>query len=709
LQRHQGFLAAVPECEEKSLTVIRPASPWRFGTVAIRLLLSVTVALALGACSSNSNRGVTGSVGVGTGVALSTPGSVTQIQVNTALVVTASVTADVNSAGVVWTMTGSGTLTDITATTATYNAPVTATGAVDATITATSVVNSASAASVTIVVLGTPVMNVTQLFPANVNVAYGASVSVAGGEANYAWAVSTGSTLPAGLTLSDSATSVASITGTPTTQGTFTFTIQATDALSRVTSQTLTLQVLPADTCLLIGSFSFMVSGFRGGGPMSHTGNITIDSNGNITGVQDYKDGHRVTTDESITSGTCVNRETNSGEITLNAASGPLNYDFSVTPPDANGSINAARLQLIASGADSASGELHRQDITAITPAAPIGNFAFGLITLANQEPGTVHSGSAGRFTSSNAGVISAGLIDSNGTPVLTDAPLTGTLSAPDSHGRGTANLLSGSQALTLVYYMIDATKMYLMDVAPTVGTPRSTGYLTAQVGNLAGGGFDNGALASSTAAILSLYGAVGPTEPLNVMTMGRLYNGDAPAGTVDAVLDVSDHDTDAAGLAYSAQSYSVDSSGRGTLSLNAADASYKLVFYLDGIADGYVIQVGSPAGSAGLLEAQYTPASGSYTDTLSGQFVGGTQFAQVPGPIVLIPSVELSFGSLSSTYSSGQFAVNSSNGRGFGELSLSGVASTSAALYQVSPTKFEIMTFGTIQVDGTILWMIGN
>ena len=47
------------------------------------------------------------------------------------------------------------------------------------------------------------------------------------------------------------------------------------------------------------------------------------------------------------------------------------------------------------------------------------------------------------------------------------------------------------------------------MDMDPTVGTPRSTGYLTPQVGNVAGGTFDNGALAASP-AILSLWGAVG-------------------------------------------------------------------------------------------------------------------------------------------------------------------------------------------------------
>lgn len=703
------------------MTLIRPGSPWRPGAVASSLLLPLTLALALalGACSSNSNRGVTGNVGVGTGVALTTPGSVTQIQVATTIVVTASVTADVSNSGVTFVLSGAAvalgaTLTDITATTATFNAPANVQGATDAIVTATSVANSASTAAVTLVVLGTPVPNLAQLFPGNVNVPYGASISVAGGEADYTWVLATGSgPLPPGIALSGSTTAVTSIAGTPTTAGSYTFKVQATDALGRVASQTLTMVVLPQATCLLRGTFNFMVSGFRGGGPMSHAGSITVDASGNITGEQDYKDGHSTITHELLTplgAGSppaCINRQTNSGQITLNAPSGAILYNFSVTPPDAAGNLNSARLQLIGSGADSASGELTRLDSNAVTAAPPIGSFAFGLITLANQEPDTLHYGSAGYLTTNGAGTITAGLTDSNGSPALTAAPLTGTLSAPDSNGRGTASLTAGGQNTSLVYYMINAGRMYLMDIGATVGSPRSTGYMTAQVGDAADGSFDNGALATASASIISLWGASGSDEPLTVMDMGRLSGGSAAAGTLDVLLDSSHHVTNTAGITYSAQPYTVASNGRGTLSLSGPGVSRNFVFYLDGIADGYVVEQGSTAGSAGLLEAQYVPAGGSYPDTLPGLFVGATQFASVPGPIVLIPGVSISFGNLSATYSSGLFAIDSTTGRGFGSLSQSGVASTDAAVYEISPTKFDLMTFGTIQVDSTILWMI--
>ena len=694
------------------MTVICPGKPWRPGAVARVMLLPLVAAMTLVACSSASNRGVTGNVGIGTGIALSTPGSVTQIQQATTIVVTASVTADVNNAGVTWSMSGDAvalgaTLSDQTATTVTFNAPPSVLGAADATVTATSVVNTATAAAVTLIVLGKPQMNPVQLFPGNVNVPYAAPITVAGGLADFTWTQPSGA-LPPGIILNGSTSSITALSGTPTTAGSYTFTVEARDANSIVTSQTVTMTVLPQDTCLLLGSFTYLFSGFRGGGPATDAGSITVDASGNITGEHDYKDGHRTTTDEILTSGQCINRQTNSGQITLTGPSGSLLYNFSVTPPDSTGSINSARLELVGSGSDSGSGQLARLDTTAITAAPPIGNFAYGLITVANQEPITVHSGSAGRFTTDSTGTISAGLTDSNASPGLSAATLTGTLSAPDASGRGTATFTAGGTSTTLVYYIVNAARMYLEDMNPTVATPRSTGFLTPQVGDVADGAFDNGALASSP-SIISIWGAEGSDEPISVMTLGRLSSGDAVAGTVSAVLDTSDHDTDAANVNYTAQPYTVGSTGRGTLSISGPGVNRNFVFYLDGIADGYVIEEGTTSGNAGLLEAQYTPPGESYPDTLLGFFVAGTQFAQTAGPITLVPSYTLSYGTLSGTYSSGQFDVASATGRGFGTIQQTGVPIQSATLYVVSPSKMDIMTFGTFTTDGAISWLIGN
>jgi hypothetical protein len=678
-----------------------------------RGLLCLSAALALVACSNNSNRGVTATVGVDTGVALTTAGSVTSLLEAQTLGLGASVVNASNTAGVTWSVTpatGAGTLTDVTPTTATYNAPATVTGAATALITATSVANPIQLASVALIVLGSPQIDGLTLFPGNVNVAYAASVSAAGGDAPFTWVVLSGA-LPPGLALNGSTSAATVIDGTPTALGTYTFTLQTTDTLGRVATVALSMVVNPQTACVLAGRYAFVFSGFRGGAAATHSGAIAISSTGTITGEQDYKDPHRTTPAETLSSGTCVNRETNAGVLTLNAPSGELVYNFAATPPDTAGVIHSAQLQLIHSGSDSGSGHLELQDATAITVAPPSGNFAFGLLGVAADN--TTHFGTAGRFTTDTSGSLSAGLIDSNASTALNDAPLSGTLSAPDANGRGTLTLLAGSQTSTLAYYLVDAGKMFMIDIDATTGTgtARMSGQMTAQVGDVSLTAFDNSALASPS--ILSLFGKLGTVEPITVMSLGRLSNANATAGTVDVALDTSYQAIDTGGEPFTSQSYAVETSGRGTLSLINTLASRAFAFYLDGTSNGYIVEQGSAAGSAGLLEAQFQgpypspPPTGIFPPTLPNAFVSGTAYPQAPGPISLEPLIYLNFDALSSSFLNGSFAIDPTSGRGLGTLVQSGVGTTAAALYIVSPSKMDMLRFGTRAIDGTIEFMI--
>jgi hypothetical protein len=73
--------------------------------------------------------------------------------------------------------------------------------------------------------------------------AYSTTVQATGGQAPYAWSLISGA-LPPGLSLS--ATS-GTISGTPTTAGTFNFTLRATDsgAPQQQATQALSIQILP--------------------------------------------------------------------------------------------------------------------------------------------------------------------------------------------------------------------------------------------------------------------------------------------------------------------------------------------------------------------------------------------------------------------------------------------------------------------------------
>ncbi len=699
------------------------ALPRSFGAAARTLLLSALGALVLAACASNYNLGVNPQLGIDVNVSLAVSGGVTQLYPDDVTTVTATVSDDPTGAGVNWSLIGPGTIVPINKSQAYFYTPgdtPTIVGAESSQITATSVANAANSATVTVVTLGTPVIPPQPQFPANVNVAYDVDLVVRGGVSPYDWTIPTGGgALPPGLALADSGTSITTVSGTPTTTGTYTFTVQVEDSKGNYATQPITIQVNAHSTCLLSGQFALAFSGFRGGGEAIHLATINISDTGVITGEQDYKDGHRTTLNETLYSTSiCHNRSTNSGYMRLFAPSGELDYNFSAAPPDANGVIHSARIQLIGSPAnpsvfeDSGSGEMDLQETSAILTAPPSGNFAFALLGV---DKNTLHYGTAGELSAS--GGVLTGVADSNAgasgaaAPLggtVSDAALSGTLSAPDTYGRGTATLQVGAASEDLIYYMVNANKMLLMNADETVNTAREIGYMTAQSGNVNATTFDNTALASPS--ILSLFGKKGTVAPVTVMSLGRLFSADPTAGTVNLVLDAANEVTDTDDVLYNAQSYSVDPTGRGTLTLSQDGTTRPLVFYLDGVSDGYIIDPASTAGEVGLLEAQTVPANGTFSDTYDSQFVGDTQWPQTDGPVALQPTVQLEYGTLSSSYLSGNFAIDPASGRGFGLATLTGVGETADVLYVVSPTKIDLLNFATpTGINGSITWMIGQ
>jgi hypothetical protein len=139
---------------------------------------------------------------------------------------------DTKNLGVTWQpLTGSGcagtscgTLTNITATGVTYTAPSGLTTGISVSLEAIAKANGSVTATSTITIV-LPVTFTTTSLPNGANgVAYNQTVITSGGVAPITYSVGTGS-LPAGLKLN----SVGTVIGTPTSFGTSTFTINATD------------------------------------------------------------------------------------------------------------------------------------------------------------------------------------------------------------------------------------------------------------------------------------------------------------------------------------------------------------------------------------------------------------------------------------------------------------------------------------------------
>ncbi|HEX5423161.1 MAG TPA: putative Ig domain-containing protein [Candidatus Acidoferrales bacterium] len=165
-----------------------------------------------------------------------------------------------------------------------------------------------------------------------VGTAYSATLQASGGTTPYAWSVSSG-TLPAGLSLN--ATSGA-ISGTPTSSGTSTFTIQVADANSGTATKSLSIAVAAAGQTLSVSTTSLAA------GTVGTAYSATLQASG---GTTPYSWG--------VSSGSLP------AGLTLNASSGAISgtptasgsSNFTVQVKDANSATATKSLSISVSAA----------------------------------------------------------------------------------------------------------------------------------------------------------------------------------------------------------------------------------------------------------------------------------------------------------------------------------------------------------------------
>jgi uncharacterized protein (TIGR03437 family) len=126
-----------------------------------------------------------------------------------------------------------------------------------------------------------------------VGVAYSQTLTAAGGSAPYTWSVTSGA-LPGGLTLSGGGT----ISGTPTTAGSFSFTVQVRDSAGATATKAFTLAVVAGGSSIITTVAGTGTAGFSGdGGPAAsaqlyYPNGVALDGSGNLY-IGDYYN-HRV-------------------------------------------------------------------------------------------------------------------------------------------------------------------------------------------------------------------------------------------------------------------------------------------------------------------------------------------------------------------------------------------------------------------------------
>jgi hypothetical protein len=165
------------------------------------------------------------------------PSSPQKIDQGQTVGITATVTSDVSSAGVSWSLTGPGTLRNSTALAVTYDPPAgIITGGQEATVTATSNADPTKKASVQVTVNPPPQIPFQMMANGSVGAPYSQTIALTGGSSPFQWGVYDGPILtgyevagavPDGLNL-DPNTGL--VSGTPTSAGTWYFEVTVTDA-----------------------------------------------------------------------------------------------------------------------------------------------------------------------------------------------------------------------------------------------------------------------------------------------------------------------------------------------------------------------------------------------------------------------------------------------------------------------------------------------
>ena len=552
-----------------------------------------------------------------------------------------------------------------------------------------------------------------------VGVAYaGVQFAATGGTSPYAFSLATGSNLPPGLQLN-----AGDLTGTPTTEGSFSFGISVTDSENpaAVITNTFTLVVNPVqDLTLLTGSFAFSFSGNNASGFVAAAGTFTTDGNGNITtGEADITNLQGNTLFKSIT-GTYTAGQDGRGTITFTSVAGTPTFAFAI---DTGGSGHGRLIEFDAAPVVTrGSGRLEAQSVTTCVVSGTgtntySGTFAYGGSGFASQfAPGGAGPiAFAGTFTAtppvspSTQGSLASAEMDSNAPDnVLSDPSVSGIYqSGPDathctiglsSSGLANPNYdvypISFSDAFLIETDSVSATtppNITLAEMKQQFGQPFFTGAMNGAIAGGVSGAVLNGSIYEPYVSVVQL----APTTGLGSFNYSLADN---TAGTV----------TNTNGTPF-AITYTSDQFGRIDTSGFVVNGVFEPVFYLVNSQEAFVVGMLNGGPIAGHLDPQtlssFTAASinGTLVEGTSGpavsadrDFSGFLTFngSVSPATIAGVQDESTSSANTSAETVTGTYVLSGTGATdGSGTATLTSPAASTRAFYIVSPTKVVMIT----------------
>jgi hypothetical protein len=442
-----------------------------------------------------------------------------------------------------------------------------------------------------------------------VGTAYNFQLQATGGVPPYTWAVGSGSTLPAGLSLSTSGV----ISGTPTASGTFNPSIAVTDETTTNTiSEPVAFTINPAGTPLPDGNYAFEFNG-TGGNPVAINGAFEVVSG--AIGVGFYNENvlnQPPQADQLFAPNSAVAIGPNGlGQIEFQLQSGGSITFALAAPASALKAGNNTEIRIIEFDDTTGSG-MHGSGVlkSASFDAAPTfkGGYAFGFRGYdTHSQPVSM----VGSFQADGNGNITSGSVDRNDNGVTTNSTsVTGTYSTNPGNISGTIKLKIGSDTLSYSYYQVSPTELLASSADQASTTiPMVSGVVLQQTGP-----FTNASFTGANVFEMTGFTPAPQVGYLPEFTLGLFAS--SGNGNVTASFD----QVGPLQLPTYTGTYTVDAtSARTTIT---SGSTTKAILYLVSNAKAFVLSPDVPI-SSGLVEAQtgspFTNAS------LKGNYLGGT------------------------------------------------------------------------------------
>jgi hypothetical protein len=448
--------------------------------------------------------------------------------------------------------------------------------------------------------------------------------------------------------------------------------------------------------CGLYGEFNLLFTGFAIKGaasvPVTIVANFGVDSTGNVSGEEDYKDPTTTLTAQEVT-GTCTNSATpGEGTLTMTTAAETATYTWvDQFPP------NVGRLSESGDGNGiSGSGEFIQS-----TPAVTLtGDQALALV---GSDATGGRMSVVGRLTIAK-GQVSGGEANINDAGTVTSkAALTGSVSTNpvDAFNRSTGTLTVGSDTLQIAFYVGGSTEpgagvgggaklqVFIMDV--DTGGPILGGFLTLQAN---AGLYSNAQL--NTPIVFGTWG-VDSGGLTSDTTIGLASNFNSGDGTFDLVFDQVSGGTAVLDTSVTGATYSVASNGRVDASVTSGGNVTTYVFYMDQDNDGFMQETSGSAVGFGLFEMQ-SSLSLNYSPFAAGTFLSAAQTSPNGVAQVLLNGGNITGGL------TGSYSVDSA-GRGTGTVNLPVFGSTDIVFYVIDSGTIEVMGKDGVEGDAISYW----